>query len=111
MTATAREAVAAVTAQAVAEAALAHARAEVALGDAAPTLAAWATAAGIGVGRLRYLRQTHAALRVLEIRGAGARPGQASTAASVRAAAARVRTPKVATKKQRKTRRADTFVP
>ena len=106
MTATAREAVAAVTAQAVAEAALAHARAEVALGDAAPTLAAWAAAAGIGVGRLRYLRQTHPALRALEIRGSGARAGQPATTAKARTAraASRATATKSATKKQRKTR-------
>lgn len=101
---TAREAVADVTAQVVADTVEAYSRAEVPLGDAAPTLAAWAAAAGIGVGRLRYLRQTHAALRVLETRRRGARPGQASTAAATAAAAARVRPTKSAAKKQRKTR-------
>lgn len=101
---TAREVVAAATAQVVADTLAAYPRAEVHEGDAAPTLAAWAAAAGIGVGRLRYLRQTHAALRGLEIRGPGSRPGQASTAAATAAAAARVRPTKSTREKQRKHR-------
>lgn len=101
---TAREAVAALTAQVVADVLAAYPRAEVHEGDTAPTLAAWATAAGVTRARLRYLRQTHAALRGLEIRGPGSRPGQASTAAATAAAAARLRAPKSTREKQRKTR-------
>ena len=60
----------------------AHARAEVADGDTAPTLAAWASAAGLSVEALRHARRAHAELAALPTRGRGAPPGRSTAAAT-----------------------------
>jgi hypothetical protein len=60
----------------------AHSHAEITDGDAAPTLAAWALAAGLSIEALRHARRAHQELAALPTRGRGAPPGRSTAAAT-----------------------------